>query len=189
MDKYVYETFLAFTASKIHIVFNGKYWFGKLAKHYTNNRIRNIFMYYDTKQYHYDAVDLVKFDDKEKVNLFRPEVIFNIFDNVEEITIYSTRYDGFFFYGFSLLYLLEILIEYKSRISLNKVIIKAIRYGSHLILDKDKKEKESWISWLWSSSSSILITKYKENGFNIHINDVVINQDKYKEDIVIIETF
>ena len=182
IDKYVYDTFLGFIESRRHIVINGKYWLFK-DKDYVNISIRNLFMFNERKQYYYHAVNHIKFDDDDScVNLFR-DTIFKIFDNIEQITIYTTQYDGYYFYGFSLLYLLKIISKSHN---LNKIIIIAARYGSHQYLDRDKIESKSWLSQLWDDSLIIISNEYKKNGYYISKHDTVTNRDLYKEDTVVI---
>ena len=145
IDKYIKDTITSFKKNKTQIILNIDFLY-RLNDKEMNDKIMNKMV-----EYKYDEVDGLSVCDS--INLFCKD-IFKIFDNLKTIILITTSQYGDYQYVFSFIYLLSIICESST---LTNIEIKAIRY----------RNEPSWLSCLWSSSSSYLIELYKQKNLNI----------------------
>eukprot|EP01084_Bolivina_argentea_P207028 353320_1 len=146
VDKYIYNTFLAFVQSKKQIILD-------LHKLYeANNPFIDILMH----KINSDHIDFR--DASDFTNLFGPNMLL-IFKNVTTIIINTTDKNGWYSYSLSMACLLSLIEES----SIDKVIVKSITSEKQLRNERCR----NWILSLWNTYD--LIKFYKTKNYDISI--------------------
>ena len=145
-DKYESNCFALFTNNKLHIELN----YLRLK----NNNTANILMY----KMEIDA-EIHPFSDSISTNLFRGDVIFKLFSNLESIVISDVAR-----YQFSLKYLCSMISKW---------------YSLQSITIYDKYDR--WIHKVWTEDNDKLILMFSQHQFDIQYNEyphtLTINRD------------
>eukprot|EP01083_Nonionella_stella_P229972 813381_1 len=143
IDQYILDTFQYFCLNKTKIVVNPF----ALSAYGDSEVLDRVF-------YALNSGDDFLPIKEDKTNLFRKDV-FEIFQNLKTIDIYTTEYDG---YGQAALSFTALLNEILSFTSLKVISVKSTRY---------KTEKSSWIQMLWSQQMDHLQEMYESKGLKI----------------------
>eukprot|EP01084_Bolivina_argentea_P320214 555564_1 len=170
-DEFMNETFRLFCAAKTDIVLNIDY----LNEHC-------FAMYHLVVQsIHSEDRDEYEYDAYSEHNVVQ-RCIFELFQNVQTITIHSTDWLGTSCYAFSLSKFLGI-ISGCGGCNWTEIKIKAVCQSNIY----DDVPQPSWISMLWCSSASHCVAQYRDYGFNIaKQNRMTINAEGRKEQTLII---
>eukprot|EP01083_Nonionella_stella_P135783 413033_1 len=159
IDRYVRDTFQSFSQNKAHIVFNYYVLCG------WNDKELLDLIFYGMKM----GADF-KPAKEEKTNIFRKQV-FQIFQNIKKIDIYTTSFNGGNPCALSFAALLsEIEKEHWSEVTVK---------GVH------RRGNKSWVGVLWSQSSKELEQNYKKKGLQITFRNEK-NEDGWDVDCVVI---
>lgn len=161
-------------------------------KAYTNHQrqiILDLHWLYDNDG---DLLDLImeeivrgkQLNDDDGRNLFKLS-LFEIYENVEEVHIYTTRYTGSAVYYFSFWELLKRIEILK----FERIMVKAIRKGSEDKYNDDKDYGTSWLKDLWGIYKERLCRSYQSKGMTIYLLNAQENSDNYIEDCVVITRF
>ena len=165
IPKYIYDTFLIFTKGKKQIILNSD-----LLDSYLSDKELNSLVMNDMKSEYWMKKDSGLF-----CNVFCKQ-IFAIFDNLQNILLYTT-FDAYVnesrVYPFSFFGLLSIINGAKFK----QITIKATCY---------EYEDESWLSVLWKRDCIELVKKYNQYGLKIFLAERVENIKYIEEDCVII---
>ena len=181
IDKYICDTFLSFAVSKVKVIFAlGR--MDKLGEPWYDLYNKVLYDFDDS-----DDIDPLSLTDTS--NLFKDDLL-KLFDNLQTITIYTSEHGE---YRLSFMCLLSLISKTNK---CPKIVIKATRKGSKIdktynlirneMIVVQKKGRDTWLSVLWSSSSSYLIQKYKEKNFKIYQREMkTIFKGRIEESIVI----
>ncbi len=130
------------------------------------------------------------------INILKP-IVFELFDNIESVFINSTRLTnkGTYEYIMDILGLLSILN--KSNISNNTTITiraehkYATRAGKHSVLIGLSHIGVSWLGLLWNKYSQLIISKCKQNNWNVmfknNINVTGAEIEKLEDQMLLIK--